>query len=67
MGSIYCDKNSANANNDLPDGFYLSVFIQLNPHVLQLHLGSGLRLLQLCNQLLLQIQPQLLTALRREI
>lgn len=43
--------------SDPPDDVYLSIFIQLSPHVLQLHLGSALCLLQLCNQLLLQIQP----------
>lgn len=53
--------------DDPPHGVYLSVFIQLSPHVLQLQLGSALGLLQLGNQLLLQIQPQLLTALSREL
>lgn len=53
--------------DELLDGFYLSIFIQLSPHVLQLQLSSALCLLQLCCQLLLKIQPQLFTALSGEI
>lgn len=53
--------------DELLDGSYLSIFIQLSPHVPQLQLNSALCLLQLCCQLLLKIQPQLFTALGREI
>ncbi len=53
--------------SDPLDGFYLSIFIQLSPNVIQLLLGSALCLLQLRSQLLLQIQPQLLTALSGEL
>lgn len=42
---------------------HLSISLQLSPHVLQLQLGSGLGLLQLLSQLLLQVQPQPLAAL----
>lgn len=46
---------------------YLSISIQLSPHFLQLQFGSALYLLQLCNKLLLQIQPQPLTMFSREL
>lgn len=62
-----CLKMKYEILDDPPDAFYLSIFIQLSPHGLQLQLCSALCLLQLCNQLLLQIQPELLTALSREL
>lgn len=53
--------------DEQPGIFNLSVFIQLSLNGLQLHLYGALCLLQLCIQLVLQIQPELLTALSRQL